>query len=51
MIALLFLLLLAASAAGWFNQRKTAIYFMSITLLLSLAWFMHHITSTINIQL
>ncbi len=51
MMAGLFILLLISTSFAWLGKRKTAIFFYIVTLVLSTAVFLHHMTSTLNIQL
>ncbi len=51
MMALLFLLLLFAVLLAWSGVRRPAIYCFVIVLLLAVAWFAHHVTSHLAIQI
>jgi uncharacterized membrane protein len=51
MMALIFAVLLAAVLLAWKGARKPAIYTFAATLILSVVWFLHHVTSHLNIDL
>lgn len=51
MMLLLFVLLLAMLVLAVLGKRKTSIWVFAITLALSFAWFWHHVTSHLHIQL
>lgn len=51
MMVALFLLLAVCVLLAWFRLRKLAIYLFIITLILSVIWFGHHMTSSIDIHL
>jgi hypothetical protein len=51
MMVLIFLMALCGVGAAWFGYRSTALYFYVITLLISVGWFLHHVTTRLSIQL
>lgn len=51
MIAIIFLGLLLAVIWAWIGARRPAIYSFAVTLLLAVIWFVHHLTTHLNIQL
>jgi len=51
MMTLVFLLLLFAVLAAWLGKRKIAIYIFAIDLIIAVLGFIHHITTTLPLQL
>ena len=51
MMALLFFILLLATLLAWYGHRSYAQYTYIISLVLSVIWFLHHMTDQLAIQL
>jgi hypothetical protein len=51
MMALLFIILFIATLLAWYGHRSYAQYTYVISLVLSVIWFLHHVTSSLAIQL
>ena len=51
MTASIFLLLSIAICLAWYKHRKIAICLFLVSLVISVIWFGHHLTSSLNIQL
>lgn len=51
MTALLFLLALAAVLGAWIGLRRLSLTAALVTILLAVAWFYHHVTDPLNIDL
>ncbi len=51
MMALIFLLLLLSVILAWAGVRKPALACFVITFVLAVIWFLHHVTSSLAIQL
>lgn len=51
MMAVIFILLLIATVLAWIGFRQAAIVWFALSMLLSIIWFIHHITEHLAIQL
>lgn len=51
MMALIFLILLISILLAWMGARKAAIGCFVIMMLLAILWFLHHVTSSLSIQI
>ncbi len=51
MMALAFLFLILVILLVWFRKRQSAIYLLLFTLVFSLALFIHHFTTHLNLNL
>ena len=51
MFLLLFTLLTLCTLSIAYNQQKITLYLFILTLMLSLFWFWHHLSSTLTIHL
>lgn len=51
MMALIFLILLISVILAWVGLRKAAIYCFAISMILAILWFIHHVTSSLGLQL
>jgi hypothetical protein len=50
-VAFIMLLLLAAILFAWKDKRFPSILLFAMSLILSIGWFIHHITSTVGLSL
>lgn len=51
MMAILFIILFLAVLAGWQGARKPSISLFVADFILSIAWFLHHMTDAIGLSL
>ncbi|RDI48857.1 DUF5993 family protein [Aquicella lusitana] len=51
MMAVIFILLFLAVVLAWFGARRLSSYFFIVTFVISIAWFFHHVTSTLGLSL
>jgi len=51
MMAFIFLLLAISTGLAWGRQRRIAMIFYIVTLIIAVFWFGHHITSHLDVDL
>lgn len=51
MMALLFTLMLVVLVLAWCGKRQWALALFTVTFLITIYWFGHHLTSQLDIQL